>query len=148
MRKYPLVSILTPCFNGEKFLDNYFNDILQQDYPNCELIFMDDGSTDKTKEKVDFYREQVEKKGYTLRYFYHDNIGLGGTIAVGIKHVRGDYVVWPDCGDRLNPNWISRKVDFLEEHLDYGVVRTNGIVVDEQGKYIRDFMKRQKRNYI
>ena len=141
MPNFPLVSILTPCYNGEKFLDNYFNDILRQDYPNCELIFMDDGSTDGTKNKVDYYRKYIEHKGYTLRYFHHDNIGLGGTIAVGIKHVKGDYVVWPDCDDRLYPNWISRKVDFLEKHFDYGVVRTNGIIVNEQGTYINDVVR-------
>lgn len=143
MKNFPLVSILTPCYNGEKFLDNYFSDILKQDYPNCELIFMDDGSSDGTKEKISFYREQIERKGYALRYFYHDNIGLGGTIAVGIKYVKGDYVVWPDCDDRLYSNWISRKVEYLEEHLDYGVVRTNGIVVNENGEFLKDVVRKK-----
>lgn len=141
MKTFPLVSILTPCYNGERFLDNYFHDILQQDYPNCELIFMDDGSTDGTKKKVDYYRTSIEQKGYILRYYYHENIGLGGTIAVGIKHVKGDYVVWPDCDDRLHDNWISKKVDYLESHPQYGVVRTNGIVVNERGEYIRDIVR-------
>ena len=46
----PLVSIITPCYNGEAFLKRYFESILNQTYPNLELIFINDGSTDRTEE--------------------------------------------------------------------------------------------------
>lgn len=137
-KNIPLVTIVTPCFNGEKYLDRYFRDILAQDYPKCELVFMDDGSTDKTKEKVDYYKPLLEKKGYSIKYYYHDNIGLGGTIAKGVKHIKGEFFVWPDCDDGMSPNCISKKVSFLLEHPTFGLVRTNGIIEDDKGNYISD----------
>ncbi len=120
-----LVSILTPCFNGEKFIDSYVQSLLAQDYHNCQLIFMDDGSTDKTKEKILEYKSTLENNGIILEYHYHDNIGLGGTIAEGIKYVNGDYLIWPDIDDQLLPNSIKLKADFLNKNKTYGVVRSN-----------------------
>ena len=127
-----LVSIITPCYNGEKYLDNYFQDILQQDYCNCEIIFVDDGSIDATAQIVSKYRPLIEKKGYFLKYYYQDNAGQGIAIANKIKEARGEYLIWPDCDDRLSNNSISKKVRYLEEHPEYGIVRSEGIVVDEK----------------
>ena len=59
----PLVSIITPCYNGEAFLKRYFESILNQTYPNLELIFINDGSTDRTEEIALSYRERLEKRG-------------------------------------------------------------------------------------
>lgn len=127
-----LVSILTPCYNGEKYLNDYFDDIINQDYDYCELIFIDDGSTDSTSKIVEQYRSKIERRGYTLKYYRQDNAGQGIAIANGIKKVTGDYLVWPDCDDRMNKNSISRRVRFLEENPEYGLVRSEGIVVDEK----------------
>lgn len=59
----PLVSIITPCYNGEQYIDAYFQSILAQTYTRLELIFVNDGSTDKTEEVALSYREQLEQKG-------------------------------------------------------------------------------------
>lgn len=50
MRK--LVSIITLCYNGKKYINRYAKSLLSQTYDNCQLIFMGDGSTDKSKEKI------------------------------------------------------------------------------------------------
>ena len=60
--KYPLVSVITPCYNGEKYLDRYFKSILDQTYPNIELIFVNDGSNDKTEEIALSYKNKLEEK--------------------------------------------------------------------------------------
>ena len=127
-----LVSILTPCYNGEKFLDDYFFDILEQDYPKCEIIFIDDGSTDGTEKMVEKYRSLLEKKGYILKYYRQKNAGQGIAIAKGIKEVSGDFLIWPDCDDRLRHDSISKRVAFLENYPEYGIVRSEGIVVTEE----------------
>ena len=62
----PLVSVVTPCLNGEKYIDRYANSLLSQDYTPLQIIFMDDGSTDKTHEKIEKYREKFEEKGVQL----------------------------------------------------------------------------------
>ena len=53
--KKPLVSIITPCYNGETYLSRFFESILNQTYSNLELIFVNDGSTDKTESVVQEY---------------------------------------------------------------------------------------------
>ena len=148
-----LVSILTPCYNGEKYLDNYFQDILQQDYSNCEIIFVDDGSIDSTSQIVSRYRPLIEKKGYVLKYYYQENAGQGIAIANGIKKVMGEYLVWPDCDDRLSKDSISKRVKYLEEHPEYGIVRSEGTVVDEKEperiiKYISDKSKHRFEEHL
>ena len=70
----PLVSIITPCYNGEAFLKRYFESILNQTYPNLELIFINDGSTDRTEEIALSYRERLEKRGITYIYEKQENI--------------------------------------------------------------------------
>lgn len=119
-----LVSILTPCYNGSKYIERYAKSLLEQNYSNCQIIFMDDGSTDNTKDLIFSYKELFEKKGFLFEYHYHDNIGVGGTIAKGVKYIKGEYFVWPDIDDILTPDSISKKVMFLEQRLELGVVRT------------------------
>lgn len=126
-----LVSIITPCYNGEKFIDGYFKSILSQEYTNCQMIFMDDGSTDRTKEMVMKYKPQIEDKGMLFEYHYHENIGLGATIAKGIQYVKGDYYIWPDIDDFLTSDSIRKRVDFLEKNPSYGLVRSDCKVVLE-----------------
>ena len=62
----PPVSIITPCYNGESDLERYFESILKQTYQNMELIFVDDGSTDRTSEIAEKYRGKLEGRG--IRY--------------------------------------------------------------------------------
>lgn len=124
-KQEPLVSIITPCYNGDKYIDRYAKALLSQTYNNCQLIFMDDGSTDCSKEKILSYQTRFEEKGFSFEYHYHDNIGLGATIAEGVKYIMGDYFIWPDIDDTLTKDSIQKKVQFLEENISYGVVRTD-----------------------
>jgi glycosyltransferase involved in cell wall biosynthesis len=147
--KEKLVSIVTPCFNGAKYLDNYFNGLLSQDYSNCELIFIDDGSKDNSKELVFKYKELLEEKGIEVRYFYQENRGVGYSISYGFKQIKGDYIIWPDCDDVLLPESISSKVRFLEKYPEFGAVRTDGIIVHEDNpdKVIRYFSRKRKNRF-
>lgn len=126
-----LVSILTPCYNGAKYIDRYAKSLLAQDYSNCQLIFMDDGSTDNSKELIMSYEKQFKDRGFSFEYYYHDNLGLGATIAEGIKYVKGSYLVWPDVDDTLPVDSISKKVFYLEQKAEYGLVRTRFMKIIE-----------------
>jgi len=63
-----LVSIITPCYNGEKFINRYLDSLLGQTYSNIEIIFINDGSTDKTEEIVFSYKDNFKKKGIKFIY--------------------------------------------------------------------------------
>lgn len=81
----PLVSIITPCYNGEAFLKRYFESILNQTYPNLELIFINDGSTDRTEEIALSYRERLEKRGITYIYEKTGKCRAGSSIESWIE---------------------------------------------------------------
>lgn len=144
-----LVSIITPCYNGEKYLDDYFQDILIQDYSKCEIIFINDGSTDSTEQIFLKYKPLIEKKGYIVKYYYQDNSGQAIAVSNVIKTIMGEYLVWPDCDDRLAKKSISKKVEFLEKNPEYGIVRSEGIVVDEKNphKIIRYISRKSEHRF-
>ena len=112
----PLVSIITPCYNGEQFVDRYFRSILAQTYSNLELIFVNDGSTDKTEEIALSYREALEKKGVKYIYLYQENAGQAAALNRGLKLFTGEYLTWPDSDDEMMPECIEKKVRYMEDN--------------------------------
>lgn len=127
-----LVSIITPCYNGADYIDAYAESLLKQTYCNCQLIFIDDGSKDNSKEKIFCYKSDFLEKGFSFEYYYQENSGQAVAMANGLSHLEGDYIIWPDVDDLLTTDSIQKKVSFLEEHKEYGIVRTDFMVVDEK----------------
>lgn len=129
----PLVSVITPCYNGGKYIDRYAHSMLAQDYDHLQIIFMDDGSTDGSREKIFAYQQDFEKKGYILEYHRHENKGQAYTVGAGLQYVKGKYLIWPDVDDTMTSDSISKKVKFFETHgREYGIVRTNFKCVTEE----------------
>lgn len=130
----PLVSIITPCFNGESYLDRYFESILNQTHPNLELIFINDGSSDKTEEIALSYRSKLEARGIDYTYIYQENAGQAAALNKGLKIFKGDYLTWPDSDDVMTNDCIEKKVKFLEKNQEYKMVRSNGVFFNERTK--------------
>ena len=126
MAKNPLVSIISPCYNGEKYLVAFLDSVLAQDYAPIELVFVNDGSTDSTEQIAMSYKAKFSEKGIDLRYIYQENAGQAAAINCGLKVFTGDYMMWMDSDDILYPNHVSEKVKFLEEHKAYGFVLAQG----------------------
>ena len=120
-----LVSIITPCYNGGGYVHRLLDSVLGQDYPAIEMIVVDDGSTDKTKEVIESYIPKFEAKGYTLRYVYQENAGQAAAANNALKYVSGEYMIWPDSDDYFAlASTISKFVDcFKKLSDDYGIVR-------------------------
>jgi glycosyltransferase involved in cell wall biosynthesis len=123
-----LVSIITPCYNGESLVHRLLDSILLQTYSNIELILVDDGSTDSTKEIVLSYKEKFKKRGFKLFYIYQNNTGLAGAINTGLKEVKGKYLCWPDADDYFEAESIEKRVEIFEKYPDYGVVTSDAYV--------------------
>jgi len=130
------VSIIVPCYNGEKFIDRCIESIYQQSYASIELIVVDDGSTDNSKEKILAWDSRFAEKGYDLNYFYKENGGLGSAINAGLKLVTGDYISLLDADDEYLPGSVEERVKYLQENPDVDVVRTNGWIVREDTKFL------------
>lgn len=123
----PLVSIITPCFNGEPYLERYFSSILRQTYSPLELIFVNDGSDDRTGEIAECYRHLLEKREIRFVYLYQENAGQAAALNRGLKFFNGDYITWPDADDEMSPDCIEKKVAYLRTHPELQMVRSDGI---------------------
>lgn len=126
-----MVSIVSPCYNGEKYIERYIKSILTQTYRPLELILVNDGSKDKTEEIIDSYRDKLSESGIRFHYIKKENEGLGAAINDGLKFVTGDYLIWPDTDDFLMPQSIEKRVNFLEQHPEYGFVYSDGNIYYE-----------------
>jgi len=106
-----LVSIIVPVYNGAKYVKNCVNYIKQQDYPNIEVIFVNDGSTDNTLSEC----KKVEKTDKRFRVIDKANGGTSSTRNVGIEAAKGEYIAFFDVDDEYDPKIISKLVDILEK---------------------------------
>lgn len=122
MSGIPLVSIVSPCFNGAAYIDRFFNSVFVQTWTRIELIFVDDGSVDDTLEIAESWREKLEGRGISFRVFTHPNGGQASALNLGLAYVSGKYLMWPDSDDLLDPRNIEVKVNYLESHPAIGLV--------------------------
>ena len=142
----PRVTIITPCYNGEAFIDKYFASVLAQTYPNLELIFVNDGSVDHTERVALSYKKALAERGIVYKYLYQENGGQAKALNAGMKEMTGEYMVWPDSDDLLTPDSIEKRVRYLELHRDCAMVRSNAYVYDyASGKPLRRISNRENR---
>lgn len=132
MSKQPLVSIITPCNNGEVFVHRYFDFVLAQTYPNIEVFFVNDGSTDRTEEIALEYKKKLEARNIQMTYIYQENAGQAAAINQALPLFKGEYLTWPDSDDWMTPDCIEKKVRYLEAHPDKGLVLCKSAVVSEE----------------
>ena len=128
----PLVSIITPCYNGEAYLDRYFNSILNQTYRPLELIFVNDGSTDRTAEIAEHYAPVLKENGISFICLYQENAGQAAALNRGLKLFTGEYLTWPDADDEMTPDCIEKKVSFLQSNPELEMCICKGTQVLEE----------------
>ncbi|EOW9227688.1 glycosyltransferase family A protein [Vibrio cholerae] len=144
------VSVVTPCYNGEKFIYRLLDSILIQDYPHIEMYVIDDGSTDNSAQVIQSYIPKFIDKGYTLSYLYQDNSGQSEAINKGLKLITGDYFVWPDSDDfYIEKTAISQLVNVIENSDEQtSTVRCHCELLDEVNlNKVGEFATNQKNRY-
>lgn len=128
----PLVSLITPGWNGKSFVYRLLDSILAQTYSNLEYIYVDDGSTDGSIEIVESYRKKFEQRGIPFNLIKKENGGVSSAVMTGLQEVRGKYLCWPEYDDWLTPDSVERKVNFLETHPDCAVVTSDAWLVNDK----------------
>lgn len=111
-----LISIITPCYNGEKFLDRYFKSILSQTYNYIQLIIVNDGSSDNTSAIIKNYRIQFEQNQIQLIYLEQENQGQAVAINNALQYVTGEFLVWSDCDDYYESDALFSLKKYLEDN--------------------------------
>lgn len=110
----PLISVIIPCYNHARYLQDAFDSVYSQNYPFVEIIVVDDGSTDKTKEATE--------KNKDIKYVYQTNKGLSAARNTGIKNSKGDLLIFLDADDWLLPGAIATNLFFMKAHPESAFV--------------------------
>ncbi len=117
----PLVSVIMPVYNGEKYLAEAIDSILVQTFADFELLIVDDGSTDGSAEII----RAFEAKDCRVRFFQlKNNIGVSDARNLGISAATGDCIAGMDCDDVSLPQRLETQVDFLNANPNIGAVGT------------------------
>lgn len=127
----PKVSVIIPCYNHGRYLGEAVHSVLDQTFPDFEVIIVDDGSTDSTPEVA---RGCADSRVW---YVWQENKGLPGARNTGIRASSGEYVAFLDADDLFLPGKLEAQVCFLDEHPEVGLVVGGWIETDEQGKALR-----------
>lgn len=125
-----LVSIISPCYNGEKYVTNFLESVLAQDYDNIELIMINDGSTDETEQILNQYKLKFQERGIRYQCVYQENRGQAAAINTGLQLYDGEFLMWVDSDDILLPENVSRKVEYLLCNPECGMVLCEGEIVN------------------
>lgn len=105
----PLISIIVPVYNTENFISETIESVVDQTYDNWELILVDDGSTDSSKQII----EKWVKKDKRIHYFYKENGGQASARNVGVRESNGAYISFLDSDDIFLPKRLEAQVKDL-----------------------------------
>jgi glycosyltransferase involved in cell wall biosynthesis len=122
------VSIIMPCYNAVRYLDDAINSLRGQTYHNIEILAVNDGSTDETQARL----EQQAADDSRVRIFAQKNSGPSAARNVGLRHVNGEFVCFLDADDVYLPNKIERQVLFLNAHPHVDLVYSDYYTGDAQ----------------
>ena len=109
-----------PVFNGEAYLGDAIESILNQSFRDFEFIIINDGSTDGTSRILNHFQQQDNR----IRCYDQSNQGLGNTLNAGLKLARGKYIARMDADDASHPERLAKQVAFMEMHPEIGVCGT------------------------
>jgi glycosyltransferase involved in cell wall biosynthesis len=152
-RPQDLISIVIPCYNHGKYLPDAIDSVLSQNHKNVEIVVVDDGSTDCTKEVVYDRYAGVEP----VKYIYQCNQGLSAARNTGIDNSNGKYFVFLDADDWLVDDALTTNISFLRANNLAAFVSGGHIIFNEREHYREErsekvdgnhYNEMLRRNYI
>jgi glycosyltransferase involved in cell wall biosynthesis len=123
----PLVSIVIPCYNQGAFIMDALESVKTCEPESTEIIIVNDGSTDSYTNEL---LENLSKDGYNV--IFQKNTGLGGARNTGIQAARGEFILPLDADNRINPEYVTRGVEILNNNKEIAVVYSNANYFGDQ----------------
>lgn len=129
----PKVSIILPTYNGEKYLKQSVNSIINQTFTDWELIIVNDCSNDNTVNIVNDYAELDER----IKVIHNkENQKLPSSLNIGFKQATGDYFTWTSDDNIFEKEAIGKMVSFLDINKLIPMVRTDMSIIDDNSKIV------------
>ncbi len=136
----PLVSVITPAYNAAKHIAETIESVLIQNYRNFELIIVDDGSVDNTRDIISGFKDDK------IKYFYQDNCGPSSARNMAISKSRGQYIIPLDADDMMTPDFIAKHLQEFEMHPEADLIYCDDYLIDENSKPIRVINRPEYKN--
>lgn len=128
----PLVSILTSCFNGLDFIQQYGKSLCSQKYRPIECIIIDDGSTDGSAELLDELAVQCSSTGLVIKVLHQKNTGNAQAISNAFSISKGEYIACWDIDDIFFADNINQLASALSQNPECAAAHANGYIVNSQ----------------
>lgn len=128
----PLVSIVIATYNMAAYVPLAVKSVLDQIYKNIEVIIVDDGSTDDTRDALKTYLSDPR-----VRYFFQENKGQAAAKNYGVRESQGEYVAFLDGDDMWDPEKLDLQIPLLLQSEAVGLVYSRVLYIDETGKELR-----------
>lgn len=123
----PLVSIIIPCFNREKYISDAIDSCLRQSYKNIEIIVVDDGSADNSVELIQ------SKYKNALKLIVQDNRGSASARNAGLFSAKGEFIIFLDSDDWLSENLVEAHVNTLNKWQNVDICCADAVAVQRDG---------------
>jgi glycosyltransferase involved in cell wall biosynthesis len=136
----PLISVIIPAYNAEKFIHETLQSVLNQTYTNFEIIVLNDGSTDKTKEIV----EKFQLSDSRIKLINKVNTGVSDTRNLGMQKANGKYIALLDADDVWLPDNLEKKISVLEKNPEIHFVYGDMYLADEKLQNLQEAAKGKK----
>lgn len=134
-----MVSVIIPSYYQGKFLRDAIESVLTQDYPLKEIVVVNDGATDDT--------EVIAKSYEGVIYVYQDNQGVSAARNNGLKHSKGEYIIFLDGDDILLPGALSYQVKMIKQHPEVAFVSGGHVHTDESLNILKEVSSPIKDNF-
>jgi glycosyltransferase involved in cell wall biosynthesis len=134
----PKVSVVIPTYNRTHFIIEAIQSVLDQTFQDFEIVVVDDGSTDNTKDVVDSFQDP------RIKYIYQENRGVAAARNTGISASIGEYIAFLDSDDVLLKNALEKKVQVLDRYPEVAFSYGKANVMDENGHLLRLSKKKQE----
>ena len=142
----PLVSLIVPLYNAMPYFADFLASVAGQTWHPLECVIADDGSADGSLEYLESRLPMLAEAGIWVKILRLPHGGQAAAVNAALKEVSGEYLTWCDADDIMLPRCIEEKVRFLEEHPALGLVRSDGLVLDENGEILRHSAKEEDRH--
>lgn len=126
-----MVSVIIPAFNRVEYIREAIHSVLDQNYPNIEIISVDDGSSDGTYEVLKQFSD--DHKITLLAHPNRANKGQSAALNVGLRAASGELFAILDSDDLFAPTKLADQVQFLEANPSFDMVYGNGLAIDQHG---------------
>jgi glycosyltransferase involved in cell wall biosynthesis len=129
----PQITVLMPAYNAAAYIAEAIQSVIDQTFTNFELLIVNDGSTDKTLQIINDFKDE------RMRVISQPNAGVSGALNAGLKHAKAAYIARFDADDVCYPQRLKKQFNFLQTNPDYVMVGSDADYILDNGDLLYRF---------